>query len=78
MQAQLDDLSARSAAAHREYQAALQEVQLSMQSTEDQAANADAHWRHTAEQLELEVQQLQVHLSLLGFERLTITKGRNW
>ena len=66
MQVQLDDLSVRSAAAHMEYQAALQEMQHSMQSAQDQAADADACWRHKAEELDLKIQHLQVHISLLA------------
>ena len=66
MQAQLDDVSARSAAAHREYQAALEEIQQTMQSKQDQAATADARWQENAQQLELELRQLQVHLVLLA------------
>ena len=66
VQAQLDDVSARSAAAHREYQAELEEMQQTMQSKQDQAASADAKWQEKAQQLELESQQLQVHLLLLA------------
>ncbi len=66
MQAQLDDVSARSAAAHREYQAALEEMQHTMQSKQDQAADADAQQQEETKQLELEIQQLQVHIVLVA------------
>ena len=69
VQAQQDEIGARSAAAHREYQAALQDMQLSMQSAQDQAADAKAQGQQIAEQLELEVQRLQVPLSLDAFIR---------
>ena len=64
LQAQLDDITARSAAAHREYEASLQELQHNLQSTRDQAASADEEWRQNKQQLDQEVQRLQVHYLL--------------
>lgn len=67
VQAQLEEIGATSAAAHREYRAALQDMQHSVQSAQDQAADADAQGQQKAEQLEHEIQQLQVPLSLVTF-----------
>lgn len=76
LQAQLDDITARSAAAHREYQASLQELQHTLQSTRDQAATANGEWQQYKQQLDQEVQQLQVrHLLdfMLSHEERKIT-----
>ena len=66
-------MGARSAAARREYQAELQEMQRSMQSAQDQAADADARWRQTLEQLEHENQQLQVRPVLQSLDKPILT-----
>ena len=60
MQEQLQDVTARSAAAHREYEASLQELQHSVQSAWAQAATADEQQRETAQRMQQEIQGLQV------------------
>ena len=64
MQAELAEVTARSAAAHEEYEGSLREAQLSAQSAHSKAESADAEWRRAVLQLQEKVAALQVwHLT---------------
>ena len=60
MQAELAEVTARSAAAHEEYEGSLREAQLSAQSAHAKAESADAEWRRVMLQLQEKVAELQV------------------
>ena len=60
MQAELAEVTARSAAAHEEYAGSLREAQRSAQSAHAQADSADAEWRRLVLQLQDSVAALQV------------------
>ena len=60
MQAELAEVTARSAAAHEEYEGSLREAQLSAQSVHSKAETADAEWRRVMLQLQDSVAALQV------------------
>ena len=60
MQAELAEVTARSAAAHKEYEGSLREAQLSAQSAHAKAESADAEWRRVVLQLQEQVAALQV------------------
>lgn len=60
MQAELAEVTARSAAAHEEYEGSLREAQRSAQSAHTKAESADAEWRRAALQLREQVAALQV------------------
>ena len=60
MQAELAEVTARSAAAHEEYEGSLREARLSAQSAHAKAESADAEWRRIVLQLQEKVAALQV------------------
>ena len=60
MQAELAEATARSAAAHEEYEGSLREAQLSAQSAHAKAESADVEWRRAVLQLQEKVAALQV------------------